>query len=85
MLIAGDKGNGPINQLGLRLGSMGTNFNLVMQPFSRSDEVQEIQFSNDVIIHFQDTRELDIFIYALQKFRSKNHEYIGDWFETNLD
>ena len=75
-------GRGTVNQLGLRLGSMGTHFNLVVQPFDQDYiGTPEFKVSNDVLIHFQDSRELDTFIYALQKFRAKNHEYIGDWVE----
>ena len=82
MYIAGK--SGPINMLGLQLGSVGTNFRLVMQPFSPEDSTNTWQTSNDMLIRFEDSRELDTFIYALQKFRAKNQKYIGDWVEEEF-
>lgn len=73
---------GTVNELGLRLGSYGTHFKLVMEPFDHDYiGTPEFKVSNDVLIHFQDTRELDTFIYMLQKFRARNNAYIGDWVE----
>lgn len=71
---------GRIDRLGLKLDSMQTNLSLVFDPFDFSSP-GVIKPINMATIHFKDTRELDTLIYALQKFRSKNNNYIGDWME----
>jgi len=81
MLITGGQG-GRINHIGLQLGSMSTNMQLLVEPFNPDYDTNHWKCSNDILIHFQDSRELDIFIHALQKFRAKNNAYIGDWVEV---
>lgn len=74
---------GLINNLHVQLGSVNTNFNLVCKPFEPDYEDGRFEVSNDAIIRFEDSRELDLFIHMLNRFRCKNHEYFGDWYEED--
>ena len=80
MIIAGGN-NGPINTIHVKMGTVDTHLKLVIEPFTQGDNLDQFRVSSDVVIRFQDTRELDTFIYALQKFRYKTLKFIGDWVE----
>lgn len=79
-VIGGNKGN--VDTLQLTLGSLNTHFKYSFQPYVPDHVDGMFNVSNDVIIRFNDSRELDMFIRMLQKFQSKNHRYIGDWEEV---
>lgn len=82
-VIGGNKGN--VDTLQLTLGSLDTHFKWSFLPFGvdpTSGPIDEIHVHNNVIIRFNDSRELDMFIRMLQKFQSKNQRYIGDWEEV---
>jgi hypothetical protein len=79
-VIGGNKGN--VDTLQLTLGSLDTHFKYSFQPFVPDHTDGMFNVSSDVIIRFNDSRELDMFIRMLQKFQSKNQRYIGDWEEV---
>lgn len=74
---------GHLNEITLQLGSTNTCYKLIMQPFDPDDHGFRVKSTAAIL--FRDSRELDTFIYMLQKFRAKNHDYIGDWMEVKND
>lgn len=68
----------PINMLNLRLNSMNTRLRLFVEPLSCSDRL-DLEPPNSATITFEDSREIDQLIDALQKFKIRNERYIGHW------
>lgn len=67
-----------INELFLSLKSMNTRLNLFVEPFPYADRL-DLERQNSVAIIFEDSREIDMLINALQKFKEQNERYIGYW------
>lgn len=67
-----------VTQLGLRLKSMDTKLQLFFDPFPYADRLDLLEPSRASIL-FDDSREIDALIDALQKFKIRNEQYIGHW------
>ena len=78
MVITSAKG--PVNNLRLSLNSAHTNLKLVCQPFGWDDPYGEkSKIPSEAVIEFNDSRELDMLIHALETFRDKNRDHFGNW------
>lgn len=67
-----------VNELQLHLKSVDTRLNLFMEPLPyayRSD----LEEHDSVTIAFDDSREIDMLIIALDEFKKRNEAYIGYW------
>lgn len=67
-----------VNMLNLRLNSMDTRLQLCTESFDRADR-HDLEEPNPATITFEDSREIDQLIDALQKFKVRNERYIGQW------
>ena len=73
-----------IGVIRISVESVHTYMRLVTRPFDYPYPVDTAWKDNEGILHFEDTRELDILIDALQKFRDENRKYIGEWSMINI-
>ena len=72
--------NKPLNEIVLRLYSTDTKCSRKFIPFS-PDYGGMIEFDRNAYacIEFQDSREIDMLIGMLERFRDKNIEHFGAW------
>lgn len=68
-----------VNELCLNLKSMNTRLRLFVEPFSSYSDMLDLEEPNSATITFEDSREIDQLIDALQKFKVRNERYIGHW------
>lgn len=71
--------NKPLNEITLRLYSVDTKMNHQFIPFTPN--YGSINFDKDAraYIEFQDSREVDMLIDMLEKFKRANNQYFGEW------
>lgn len=70
----------PLNEINLRLYSINTKMSHQFIPFNPSYDYP-IEFDKNTIayIEFQDSREVDMLIDMLEKFKRANQNYFGEW------
>lgn len=74
-----------VEALDLKLGSVDTHMKLLTKPLDYPPAPNIYEYRDEaVIIDFEDSYQLDVFIDALLKFRAKNREYMGKW-QVTLD
>lgn len=78
MRIVGNNSISDVNTLHLRLKNMNTNLHLYIEPIPFM-EGRDLGEPIRASIQFNDTREIDALIDALQKFKTQNERYIGSW------
>lgn len=73
------RSNKPLNEITLRLYSVDTKMSHQFIPFAPN--YGSIIFDKDAsaYIEFQDSREVDMLIDMLEKFKRANNQYFGEW------
>ena len=74
------RSNKPLNEITLRLYSVDTKMSHQFIPFAPMF-TGSINFDKEATayIEFQDSREVDLLIDMLQKFKRVNNQYFGEW------
>lgn len=74
------RSNKPLNEITLRLYSVDTKMSHQFIPFA-PNYGYPIEFDKDAkaYIEFQDSREVDLLIDMLEKFKRANNQYFGEW------
>ena len=72
--------NKPLNEITMRLYSVDTKFSHHFVPFYPGYGGM-VDFNRDAsaFIEFQDSREIDLMIDMLQRFKQANRDYFGAW------
>lgn len=84
MRIAGNLGGGFLSEVELRLDSKETKFCYHSAPFGRGLDSFTPGHTAKVVIRFEDSREIDMFINMLERFRDDNIRHIGYFKEAPL-
>lgn len=72
--------NKPLNEITLHLYSVDTKMSHQFIPFNpRYDCPIEFHKDAKAYIVFQDSREVDLLIDMLERFKRANNQYFGDW------
>ena len=73
------RSNKPLNEIALRLYSVDIKMSHQFIPFDPN--YRSINFDKDAsaYIEFQDSREVDMLIDMLEKFKRANNQYFGEW------
>ena len=74
------RSNKPLNEITLRLYSIDTKMSHQFIPFS-PNYGHPIEFDKDAraYIEFQDSREVDLLIDMLERFKRENYHHFGEW------
>lgn len=84
MRIKGDLGGGFLSEVELQLDSKNTKFRYYSAPFGRALDNFTPGYDAKVVIRFEDSREIDMFINMLERFRDTNIKHIGYFAEVPM-
>ena len=74
------RSNKPLNEITLRLYSVDTKMRHRFIPFGNSyGHPIELDKDANAYIEFQDSREIDLLIDMLERFKRENILYFGEW------
>lgn len=68
-----------VDELHLRLNSAHINLKHIYKPLNPLEQGYPVNNPNTSMIVFEDSREIDTLIEALQQFRELNYSYFGEW------